>query len=297
MPQAHPELTTLHNKATVSYLMPSIQLPQAWHFSTALQTTLDLELLLATFSREVNAFVEHAALSFDLDEKHIHFKTARTKRHRCNYRLTLSDDFIGELRFYRERKFDAQEVTLLEQLLTALIYPLRNALLYREALQAALEDPLTGLGNRRALEQAIEREVSLSKRLGSTLALLAIDIDLFKGINDQYGHSFGDCVLQNVARALKASLRESDLSYRYGGEEFVVILNNTDPQGAELVAQRIRAAVAAADCVCNDIPVQVSVSVGVALLGDEDQRALFERADEALYEAKKAGRNCVRVAQ
>lgn len=296
MPQAHSNMTNATNKAPVSHLMPPMQVPQAWHFSTALQTTLDLEQLLTTFSREVAAFVEHSALSYHLDEKHIHFNTNRAARHRANYRLTLSEGFMGELSFSRDQKFDEQELELLEQLLTALVYPLRNALLYREALQAALEDPLTGLGNRRALEQSIEREVSLSKRLDSPLALLAIDIDHFKQINDQYGHSFGDCVLQNVAKSLRDSLRESDLSYRYGGEEFVVLLNNTDAGGAELVANRIREAVAAAQCVCDGTCVNVTVSVGVALLGEEDQAALFERADEALYDAKNAGRNCVRVA-
>lgn len=283
-------------EGTELHAMSPTQLPQAWQLTTALQRTLDLAELLSIFSRELSPLISHAALRYRHDALQLELETARSAYH-CNHiPLLLGDEAMGELCISREQPFSDAELALLEQLLLTLAYPLRNALLYRAAKHAALEDALTGLGNRRAMEQAIEREISLSRRIERPLTLLAIDIDHFKRINDQHGHSRGDFVLRRVAQTIKGNLRESDLTYRYGGEEFVVILNNTDSDGAELVANRIRTAVMGTAMVCANKTMSVTVSVGASMLNEHTASSLFERADQALYEAKRAGRNCVRLA-
>ncbi len=133
----------------------------------------------------------------------------------------------------------------------------------------------------------------MARRQGTPLAVLVVDIDHFKAVNDTYGHRFGDDVLRAVAHAVSDTIRRSDAFYRYGGEEFVVIASHTQPPGAQQLAERIRGSVAAIGTV-GGRPMQVSVSVGVAVLrSGENGDGLFQRADQALYRAKQNGRNRV----
>ena len=123
-----------------------------------------------------------------------------------------------------------------------------------------------------------------------------IDIDHLKSFNERYGHAVGDLVLKNVAQAVEATIRLSDALYRFGGEEFVVVLNGTDRQGAELLAQRIRQNVEAL-VFAHPQGLSVTMSLGVAsLTGRDSSKSLFERADNALYQAKQGGRNQVVIA-
>ncbi len=186
---------------------------------------------------------------------------------------------------------------MLETLTGSLICPLRNGLLYRQALQNALLDPLTGAGNRLALENTTRLEVAIAHRHDHPLSLLVIDLDYFKAINDRYGHATGDEVLKNVARELQLCCRESDIachSYRYGGEEFVMLLNHTDRAGAAIAAERIRQRIHAVTTPVEDDTIRTTASIGAAsLVAGDNMETLFDRADEALYAAKRAGRNCV----
>lgn len=178
----------------------------------------------------------------------------------------------------------------------ALIYPLRNAVTYLRAVEMASRDPLTGISNRRALDHALPREIDIARRQSTPLALLMIDIDHFKRFNDCFGHTFGDDVLLAVAQTIARTIRRSDLLYRFGGEEFVVLASHTDRDGAQLLAERIREAVAAITTV-RGRSIELSVSLGLAsLLSNEGQDSLFERADQALYKAKQGGRNQTCVA-
>ena len=156
----------------------------------------------------------------------------------------------------------------------------------RESRQAHLarEDSLTGLGNRRAFEEALKVEGARSRRAGSTLSLVVIDVDDFKNINDRFGHDAGDKVLCKVADTLRMESRASDRSFRWGGDEFVVLLPDTDLAQAELACERIAHAVEQS-CVAPDgSPLQVSCGASV-LTGDGEDRLLAE-ADTALYGRK-----------
>ena len=263
-----------------------------------LQTTLEIEGGLEHFTVGAAELVPFDGYGYTQSPAAIDCRSGRQSRHSAAYQLRLEQEDLGEIRFYRGRKFVEAELACLEQLLGVLMYPLRNALRYRQALQWAHRDPLTTLGNRAALDEQLQREIKVAQRHDRPLSLLVLDVDRFKQINDRYGHAAGDQVLRHVAGLLKQAVRDTDLAFRYGGEELVVILTNTDRAGALVAAERIRTAIAGQPCrggsVEAPIEVSVTVSLGVTALGrDDDAVSLFERADRAMYAAKRAGRNRV----
>jgi diguanylate cyclase (GGDEF)-like protein len=164
---------------------------------------------------------------------------------------------------------------------------------YREATAGAGTDPLTGLPNRRYFEE-FAALLTGGRRAGDSVAVLMIDIDKFKGLNDTFGHPVGDKVLRSVAEAITAAVRDQDVPARVGGEEFAVLLRNPGPMDAVEVGERVREAVRSIDLGPLGIP-GVSVSVGVAnATGPEEEiAALVDRADQALLRAKRAGRDRV----
>lgn len=164
--------------------------------------------------------------------------------------------------------------------------------------ELAATDQLTGLANRRRFFEWLEEEVQRAERFGRPLCAAMVDVDHFKNVNDTYGHGVGDLVLAAVGRILREGLRAVDLVARVGGEEFAILLPETDAEVAVRILDRIRKAVAAQEMVTDEASLSVTVSCGVAArqtgeLGD----ALLFRADAALYTAKAAGRNQVRLAQ
>ena len=158
--------------------------------------------------------------------------------------------------------------------------------------ETALTDALTGLGNRRRLDQALATEIARVRRSGGTLSAIMADIDHFKRINDQYGHAAGDKVLVRLGTILKSQSRQTDIAARFGGEEFVVLLPQTAVAQALLKAEQLRKAIAAG--FTQQFPNPVTSSFGVAELSTgEGGESLLRRADGALYQAKQAGRNRV----
>ena len=154
-------------------------------------------------------------------------------------------------------------------------------------------DPLTGCLNRRALEMRLRREWRAAKRRGSPLAVLAVDLDNFKPINDTYGHPAGDAVLRELADVMRATVRDTDVIARVGGDEFVLLLPDTGWQGAITLAERLRRHVDEETFAgAQEIPLTVSIGIALAR-GTDDVRAsdLLEEADRSLYRAKTGGRN------
>ena len=159
-------------------------------------------------------------------------------------------------------------------------------------------DALTGLNNRRHFFYLAEQEVKRARRYDRKLAAMMLDIDHFKQVNDTYGHASGDKVLQAIAELSKRTLRKQDTIGRYGGEEFAVILPETDISRAMEVAERLRVAIASCPIDISQGTVDLTVSIGVAALDTDGNMAvesLLDRADKALYAAKREGRDCVKV--
>lgn len=164
----------------------------------------------------------------------------------------------------------------------------------REAqiIAISLTDPLTGVGNRRLLEESLAKEISRVERGGGTLCTVMADLDHFKNINDRYGHDSGDQVLMAFGALLRQHTRPTDIVTRYGGEEFVLLLPHTDLEHALAAAERIRTALAG--CLIEPLRNPVTASFGVAEIASGEQGdALLRRADMALYQAKHSGRNRV----
>ena len=168
---------------------------------------------------------------------------------------------------------------------------------YAEAMyEAALRDGLTGVFNRRYFEERLRSEYAFADRHGTTLALLFLDLDHFKNVNDSLGHLAGDAVLKQFAQLVASSIRTEDVLCRYGGEEFAVLCRETDLMRASVLGERVRHAVSTHAFSFEGKPVQITVSIGIAAVPDETIRSaegLLAAADGALYQAKERGRNCV----
>jgi two-component system cell cycle response regulator len=165
------------------------------------------------------------------------------------------------------------------------------------SIEMAITDALTGLFNRRYMESHLATLVEQAASRGKPLAALVIDIDYFKSINDTHGHDAGDDVLRDFALRIKRSIRGIDLACRYGGEEFVLVMPETDMAVAAMVAERLRRRIAGEPFAIQEgakaIPVTISIGIA-ALRGKEETAAsLLKRADQALYRAKRDGRNRV----
>jgi diguanylate cyclase (GGDEF)-like protein len=265
--------------------------------SLQLQTSLEAERILELFYREVQRLVPLDAMSYQLASCNLRLNLGERANHSAGYRLSHQGEYLGELTFRRNQRFSEDELGQLESLLASLLFPLRNALLYLAALQTALRDPLTETGNRIAMHQTLTREIDLARRNLQPLSILMIDIDHFKRINDQHGHSTGDEALKAVAGALKDSLRNVDMVFRYGGEEFVIVLSNTGREAASMVGERLRLAVMGIQHLVENRALELSVSLGCAtLLPGEDMDSLLRRSDSALYTSKRGGRNRLSMA-
>jgi diguanylate cyclase (GGDEF)-like protein len=198
--------------------------------------------------------------------------------------------------------FEPSDVDTLRTFAGQASVAVENVLLHRQAERLSLTDPLTGLWNYRFMQTSLRREAERCRRYQRPSALLAIDLDRFKDVNDTYGHPVGDQVLAELARRITAQIREVDLAFRHGGEEFMVLLPETDANGASVVADRLGRAVNARRFKVNDASggreLDITVSIGIAVLGEHADTAtgVLAAADEALYAAKAAGRDTWRVA-
>ncbi|BCJ58714.1 diguanylate cyclase [Micromonospora endophytica] len=219
---------------------------------------------------------------------------------------TAAAPTLGVLALYDRlggTEFDDDDLARLRTFAGHAAVAVHNVRVHEETQRLSLTDPLTGLWNYRYLRESLRREVERANRFGRMVSVLALDLDRFKEVNDTYGHAAGDAVLVEFARRVRGEIREVDLAFRQGGEEFVVLLPETDARGAAIVAERLGASVRA-----NPVPVTgharvrrsvpVTVSIGIAVYPDhaESGPRVLAAADEALYAAKAAGRDTWRVA-
>lgn len=261
-----------------------------------LQTSLDIEEIISLFSSHILDILPHEGYRFHEPGLAISFHEGRQSRHTISYNLSIEEDKLGTLSFYRNWKFKEKELERLELILGQLLYPLRNGLRYQQALEDAYYDRLTGLRNRTSMELEAPRTLETALRTDTSLSIMMIDIDHFKSINDTYGHLCGDQILKQIGKIVSKTVRASDLTFRFGGEEIAVMLPDAAAAGATQLAERLRREISSLEY-CDQPGLSVSVSIGIATLRRNDGlNSLFERADQALYAAKQAGRDRVCVA-
>ncbi len=209
--------------------------------------------------------------------------------------ITLGGTLLGHLALAVREPRHAQDETFAAVIARELAGPLRMASLVEESQRLATIDPLTTLMNRRAFLETMSTELARTDRHGHPLSVMLLDVDHFKQVNDRFGHSTGDAVLATTGRLLKGFARKGDLVGRWGGEEFLVLLYNSDADGARVAGERLRAAIekmSVFDPEARPLPITASIGLATWRRGDTPD-ALIDRADRAMYDAKAGGRNRV----
>lgn len=252
-----------------------------------LLSTLEPEAMLRMFAQTVRRVVPFDGLRLVLDGEGLTHEQGVQARHVAEYGLRINGHLLGTLRLMRERPFAKAELEVFEELLALLLFALRNALLYRHALRLASRDPLTGVGNRLAFDEALAREIERARRHQGKLALMMLDLDDFKGVNDRYGHPAGDALLKHFAAQVKTAARGCDMLFRFGGDEFALLMPETDLEGARQLVGRLMEVLEQSPLRWKDASIALRSSIGVAQWQPgEDAAALLARADAALYEDK-----------
>ncbi len=261
----------------------------------ALQRSLEPKVVVATFVDQLRQHYAVEGAAFDHPEHTRHWGAKGA--HTFAARLKFDGTALGRLEVYRRQAFGCHERSELKALAELLLHPLHNALTHARLQKQAFADGLTGLLNRQALDRMLPRELAAADRQGRPLSLVMIDVDYLKHINDTWGHAAGDRALRAVAAAIATSLRQSDLAFRLGGDEFMLLLPATDAAGAMTVVERIRETLSEAAGHAGTVPYpemagkRITFSAGIAAaLPGMAAADLIEQADRAMYRAKQARR-------
>jgi len=212
--------------------------------------------------------------------------------------LVAMNQSVGVVHLERDEPFTIDDTHLVGQVCEQVALALANSRLMHTMENLAMTDSLTGLHNARFFDPLLDVELEAAARTGDPVAVLMLDLDNFKKLNDTHGHAAGDEALRSFARAVRANLRTSDVAARYGGEEFVVMLRASDAAEAEHVAEKLRAAVAATPvelAPARHLSISVSIGVATTTHAGYERATLLRLADRALYRAKQGGRNRVEV--
>ena len=209
--------------------------------------------------------------------------------------LIFDKKLIGGVCFYARMDIDYSSFRYFDIMISELLAIFKMKYQYSEKEFMSVLDGLTGLYNRRQLEISLEQEFNRTKRHPSDFSLAILDIDFFKKVNDTYGHQYGDYVLKTISTLMKNAFRKTDLLFRYGGEELVIIMPETNLEGAVIPVQRLRRMVEEYDFEYNGVKAKATVSVGVTMNFPtlNSPAEIIKSADESLYKAKESGRNRV----
>ncbi len=248
----------------------------------------EAEVLQGKISEQITGIQDDVISSTDLDD----FRVLMDRR--LDFISTSVNEYLSEARKnHEEAKRQAESLSLKVHEMEAESQILRQEVEKKQI--AAIKDPLTGVANRTGYEERVKEEFARSIRIGYPLCMLVVDVDHFKHVNDNFGHRAGDMVLRKVVDVMSDRLRDSDYISRYGGDEFIVLLPDTDIQGGMMLAESLRKGVETCGFHDSGNPVSVTISCGVVQVnGDETPADTFKRADMAMYKAKKKQRNfCV----
>ncbi len=259
-----------------------------------LNSSLEPNLIIEQFFKLLKARKLADGLIYKNLELNISQHIGQLSKHECNHEIESGETKLGYLSISRKKKYTHEEQSKLQRALFFIKNPLRNAFLHRKAIHAAIHDPLTKLYNRSTLAESLSREINRSNRYQKPLSILLIDLDDFKKVNDRFGHLVGDKILRFVAATVLDTLRETDIGFRIGGEEFLIILPNTNEIGGKILAERLRRKIEQSKSNNDKNKPNITASIGFAVYhSDESIGQFFSRADKALYSAKKKGKNTV----
>lgn len=249
-----------------------------------LQTTLNVDKLLDIFAMEAARFVDFSGLYFKnqtISKTLLGSKKAKQER---QFELKLNNEFIGTLSYGINSPISMSHYKELNRIHQILLYPLKNALQYHQAMQLAMQDGLTGLGNRRYFDEQLKRAMHNANRHQGQVGLVLGDLNKFKAINDTHGHGVGDQVLKQFANVLRTCIRDSDSVFRFGGDEFAIIVENASEYALDIIESRINNALKSNALLAKH---QIACSLGTTFMNRADnEHSLFERADQALYRQK-----------
>lgn len=267
----------------------------AVHFLQAITASLELEDVMGTLGRFLYDLVQQTGWEYRRADGDEIMTGGKPDRHRLEYVLTLNGTEMGALKLMRGRRFSESEQIAIESLLGLAAPAIQNALRFASVTRQLERDPLTGLGNRRALTLQGAQWLADSIRHEQPISMLVMDLDRFKDVNDTHGHPVGDRLLCRVAEILTACTRTSDLCIRLGGDEFVVLLPWSGLADALECAERIRRRLESAPIETptgEQVAAQLSIGVAGYRKGMDLDR-LYHQADQALYAAKRSGANRV----
>ncbi len=252
---------------------------------------------IKNLSKKPSVFLEYNTCEFSKLFENFIFSSSVDKN-MLNYFHIMTHKDAKEIYLYINKKDFSKLLHIYMSLMknTLSLLNLLSVLVIQENIHEIKIDPLTKLLNRRAMEEILEHNLKISQIAGEPFTVAMADIDNFKQVNDTYGHIVGDCVLKNVARLIKESIRKSDFVFRYGGEEFLILLPSTKLEDAVNVLEKIRRKVETTDFICNDTKIRVTISIGVHSETPKNDTSIFhiiKKADKNLYKAKETGKNKV----
>ncbi len=261
----------------------------------ALQASIDLNALLNIFLEKVSTVVRLDGILYINEDADVRASVAKQATHSCGYRLITNEDNLGEIIFKRGRKFTEKELSVLENLLSPLIHPLRNALRYKQAVKAAFSDVVTGVVNKAYLQSNLEREIDLAKRHNQAYSILMIEVDSLGKNASRALLKQSKLALTDLAQRIVQLSRQTDTVYRCDSGLFMATLSNTDRAGAHVIAKRISESAHDLVLMEDDKAVQkLTLSVGMAVMsGTDTSTSLVDRASKALNNAKKRGGNLI----
>lgn len=249
-----------------------------------LQTTLDLDKLFDIFSMEAARYVKFSGLYFKNAMVSKMLRGSRKAKHERQFELKLNDEFIGTISYSIDKPISMHHYKDLQRIHQVILYPLKNALQYHHAMQLAMQDSLTGLGNRRYFDEQLKRAMHNANRHNAHVGLVLGDLNKFKEINDTHGHSIGDQVLIQFADVLRTCVRDSDSIFRFGGDEFAIIVENASEYALDIIHNRLDSSLKTNPLLAK---YQIGCSLGTTFMNRADnEHSLFERADQALYRQK-----------
>jgi diguanylate cyclase (GGDEF)-like protein len=263
-----------------------------------LQTTLNINKIIETFFNSLKNDMPACGIEYEYPLLYRHIIYGQKTNSSYSYLIELDKETWGNIIIYFEADISQDEKVILDEFVSAVIFPLRNAIQHENAIIVAANESYLGLPNWSLLQSQITREAKLAFRQNQALSILLIDIDRFSKLKKNNGLLFGDIVIRHVYETLQSMIRNTDILYRFGYDQFSLILSNTQISDSTKIAERIRSAVADHELLNdNDKKVRMTICIGITELDNKDSvDSLYERAYNALKLAKNSGRNQVKIA-